>query len=76
MEILASGETPLSIVQYDDAVDEPLQRLLKLSADIGGDLQIVVCPSNRFSLLLKLFFLLFFFIFLFGCETKHMSEGS
>ncbi|CAG9530317.1 unnamed protein product [Cercopithifilaria johnstoni] len=38
---LASAETPPSVVQYDDAVDEPLQRLLKLSADIGGDLQTV-----------------------------------
>ncbi|VDK88541.1 unnamed protein product [Litomosoides sigmodontis] len=43
-----SGETPLSIVQYDDAVDGPLQRLLKLSADIGGDLQTV---GNKLSTL-------------------------
>lgn len=42
MKILASAEIPPSVVQYDDAIDEPLQRLLKLSADIGDDLQIVV----------------------------------
>ncbi|VBB28639.1 unnamed protein product [Acanthocheilonema viteae] len=40
-ESRTSIETPPSVVQYDDAVDEPLQRMLKLSADIGGDLQTV-----------------------------------
>uniref|UniRef100_A0A915PJH0 Adenylyl cyclase-associated protein n=1 Tax=Setaria digitata TaxID=48799 RepID=A0A915PJH0_9BILA len=44
----ASVEAPPSVVQYDDAVDEPLQRLLKLSADIGGDLQTV---GNKLSAL-------------------------
>ncbi|VDO74000.1 unnamed protein product [Onchocerca flexuosa] len=48
MEILASAETPPSVVQYDDAVDEPLQKLLRLSNDIGGDLQIV---GNKLSTL-------------------------
>ncbi|VIO88131.1 Uncharacterized protein BM_BM17986 [Brugia malayi] len=43
-----STETPPSVVQYDDAVDEPLQRLLKLSGDIGGDLQTV---GNKLSAL-------------------------
>uniref|UniRef100_A0A183ED66 CAP_N domain-containing protein n=1 Tax=Gongylonema pulchrum TaxID=637853 RepID=A0A183ED66_9BILA len=36
-----SCEAPLSVVQYDDVIEEPLQRLQKLSAAIGGDLQIV-----------------------------------
>uniref|UniRef100_A0A1I7V7Y5 Adenylyl cyclase-associated protein n=1 Tax=Loa loa TaxID=7209 RepID=A0A1I7V7Y5_LOALO len=40
-ELSTSTETPPSVVQYDDAVNESLQRLLKLSADIGGDLQTV-----------------------------------
>uniref|UniRef100_A0A8R1TRR8 Adenylyl cyclase-associated protein n=1 Tax=Onchocerca volvulus TaxID=6282 RepID=A0A8R1TRR8_ONCVO len=40
-EYKTSAETPPSVVQYDDAVDEPLQKLLRLSTDIGGDLQIV-----------------------------------
>lgn len=44
----SSTETPPSVVQYDDAVDEPLQRLLKLSGDIGGDLQTV---GNKLSAL-------------------------
>uniref|UniRef100_A0A0R3RT86 Adenylyl cyclase-associated protein n=1 Tax=Elaeophora elaphi TaxID=1147741 RepID=A0A0R3RT86_9BILA len=43
-----SAETPPSVVQYDDAVNESLQRLLKLSADIGGDLQTV---GNKLSAL-------------------------
>ncbi|EJW85844.1 adenylyl cyclase-associated protein [Wuchereria bancrofti] len=47
-ESKTSAETPLSVVQYDDAVDEPLQRLLKLSVDIGGDLQTV---GNKLSAL-------------------------
>ncbi|KAM3728925.1 Adenylyl cyclase-associated protein [Dirofilaria immitis] len=42
------AEAPPCVVQYDDAVNEPLQRLLKLSADIGGDLQTV---GNKLSTL-------------------------
>lgn len=42
----ASYEAPPSVAQYDDAVDEPLQRLHKQSAAIGGDLQIVVCLQS------------------------------
>lgn len=57
MKILASAEIPPSVVQYDDAIDEPLQRLLKLSADIGDDLQVVVCPSDLFFLFLLVFYL-------------------
>ncbi|MCP9257264.1 Adenylyl cyclase-associated protein [Dirofilaria immitis] len=46
--IATLAEAPPCVVQYDDAVNEPLQRLLKLSADIGGDLQTV---GNKLSTL-------------------------
>ncbi|KHN70804.1 Adenylyl cyclase-associated protein 1 [Toxocara canis] len=34
-------ETPPCVRQYDDTVEEPLQRFLKLSCDIGGDVKTI-----------------------------------
>lgn len=50
--ISVQQELPPCVRQYDDMVEEPLQRFLKLSCDVGGDVKTMVFPPVFYSLIL------------------------